>query len=105
MVDHFLVRGLPWQGEKSAIRFWKSHDPEYYDLFTKCLGENDQAHKIYYYGELSAATMAPIGSLWTTGATGFRLSPESEMTQENLKSAETDRNIESIRLYTALSEM
>ena len=27
MVDYFGLRGLPWRGEKEAIRYWQSFDP------------------------------------------------------------------------------
>ncbi len=88
MFDYFRVRGLPWQGEKSAIRYWRSNDPDYLDLFTKCIDERDRQQKVNYYGELAALTMQPVDALWPTGATVFRLSPDSEMTRDNLKSAE-----------------
>lgn len=88
MVDYFLVRGLPWPGEKEAIRYWRRADPEYLDLFTKCLHEKDRARRVGCYEELATKTMAPVGPLWQTGATRFRLSPDSEMTGEKQKSAE-----------------
>jgi len=88
MVDYFLVRGLLWPGEKEAIRYWNLSDRGYLELFMKCLKEKDRARQVGYYEELAGMTMAPVGTLWKTGATQFRLSPDSEMTQEKLESAE-----------------
>ena len=88
MVDYFLVRSLPWQGEKHAIRYWRLHDPEYFDLFIKCINEKNRVRKVDYYSELASTTMTPVGELWHLGETRFRLSPDSEMTRENIRAAE-----------------
>ena len=88
MVDYFIVRSLAWPGEKAAIRYWQESDPEYLGLFSKCLGERDRVGRVGYYEELAKATMAPVGPLWQTGTTHFRLSPDSEMTRDRLQSAE-----------------
>lgn len=88
MVDYFLVRKLPWQGEKPAIRYWKSHDPGYLDLFIKCISEKNRDRKVDLYRRLASETMAPIGALWQAGETRLRLSPASEMTSENIEAAQ-----------------
>jgi predicted nucleotidyltransferase len=88
MVDYFFVRGLPWQGEKHAIRYWRLHDPTYLNLFIKCINEKDRLRRIDHYSELASVTMAPIGELWYSGDTRFRLSPDSEMTIGNIRAAE-----------------
>ena len=88
MVDYFFVRGLPWKGEKHAIGYWKLHDSEYLDLFMKCVNEKDRVQKIDYYSTLASTTMAPVGKLWYSGETRFRLSPDSEMTMVNVRVAE-----------------
>ena len=87
MVDYFAVRGLPYQGEKAAIRHWKAHDEEYYRLFKKCLEERDRNHRVEFYGRLAEATMEPVGPLWQFGHTGFGISPESKMTSKHLAMA------------------
>lgn len=84
MVDYFLVRSQPWPGEKEAILYWKSNDSEYYNLFRKCLYETDRQNRIKYYEQLANDTMKPVGHLWHTGETRFRLNPETEMTEKNL---------------------
>ena len=88
MVDYFFVRGQPWPGEKAAIRQWKSNDPDYYDLFQKCLYETNRSKKVKYYEQLAMETMKPIGTLWHLGETRFRMQSEREMTTENLKAAD-----------------
>ena len=89
MVDYFNLRGLPWRGEKEAIRHWKSLDPGYIDLFMRCYWERCQAQRVRLYAELVKATIEPIGFRWYTDGPNFVLSPPSDMTRENLpKSAE-----------------
>ena len=63
MVDYFAVRGLPYQGEKTAIRYWKAQDGAYYRLFRKCLEERDRGLRVELYGRLATATMEPVGTL------------------------------------------
>jgi hypothetical protein len=87
MVDYFAVRGLPYQGEKTAIRYWKAQDRAYYRLFRKCLEERDRSLRVELYGRLAVETMEPIGTLWEIGHTGFRIEPESEMTSSELAKA------------------
>lgn len=88
MVDYFRVRGLPWQGEKKAVSYWKSQDPDYLSLFVKCLDERDRARKVSLYDELAQVTMAPVGVLWTTGDTRFRLESDAEATSQKRAAAE-----------------
>ena len=87
MVDYFLVRELPWQGEKHAVRYWKSHDPGYLDLFIKYINEKNRNRKVDLYHRLASETMAPVGTLWQAGETRLRLGPASEMTSENIEVA------------------
>lgn len=88
MVDYFLVRKLPWHGEKHAVRYWKSHDPGYSDLFMKCINEKNRDRKVDLYHRLASETMAPLGALWQAGETRLRLGPASEMTTENIEAAQ-----------------
>lgn len=88
MVDYFLVRKLPWQGEKHAVHYWKSHDPGYLDLFIECINEKNRNRKVDLYHRLASETMAPVEELWQAGETRLRLGPDSEMTSENIEAAE-----------------
>ena len=87
MFDYFAVRGLPWQGEKAAIRHWRANDEHYYRLFRKCLGEKDRKRRVEFYGRLAVITMEPVGPLWPAGHTAFRISPKSEMTSDAVAKA------------------
>ena len=87
MVDYFLVRKLPWQGEKHAVRYWKSHDPGYVDLFMKCINESNRDRKVDLYHRLASETMAPIGEPWQASETRLRLGSASQMTSENVEAA------------------
>ncbi len=67
MKAYFTVRGLPWRGEKEAIRHWTAHDPAYLTLFRSCLAETDRARKVAHYEELARRTLVPVGELWAAG--------------------------------------
>jgi hypothetical protein len=70
---YFRVRRLPWEGEKAAIRYFQTHDPEYLDLFQTCLAAPDRARKVQLYEQLAAMTLAPLGGLWPGGSTAVQL--------------------------------
>ena len=88
-VDYFNLRGLPWRGEKEAIRYWQSSDPDYIDLLMRCYWEQDRAERVRLYGELVEATIAPVGFEWNAGDPNLVLSPSTEMTRENLQRAQS----------------
>jgi hypothetical protein len=71
--SYFRIRGLPWDGEKGAIRYFQAHDPGYLDLFRTCLAEADRSRKVQLYEQLAALTLAPVGGLWPDGATAIQL--------------------------------
>lgn len=83
-VDYFNLRGLPWRGEKEAVRYWQSFDVDYFDLFMRCYWEQDRTKRVRLYGELVNATTAPIGYEWDADGPNFVLSPPTEMTDKNL---------------------
>ena len=86
MVDYFLVRGMPWTGEKDAIRCWQTSDPDYFDLFTECCQATNKPERIRLYRQLVAATMEPVGFTWDDGPM-FSMSRQADMTPENLDAA------------------
>ena len=88
MVDYFGLRGLPWRGEKEAIRYWQSFDPGFIDLFMRCCWERCRAERVRLYAELVHATIEPIGFQWDTDGPNLVLSPPSDMTRENLQRAQ-----------------
>jgi predicted nucleotidyltransferase len=71
--DYGSIRGLPWQGEKAAIRYLQEHDPGYLARLRECLAETDRRRKIEFYEALVKITLAPMGELWTPGITAVYL--------------------------------
>ena len=88
MVDYFNLRGLPWRGEKEAIRYWRSFDASYIDLFMRCYWERSRAERVRLYAELVRATIEPVDFQWDTDGPNLVLSPPKDMTRENLERAQ-----------------
>lgn len=66
---YFPVRHLPWRGEKTAVRYWQEHDPDYLALLNPYLAEGDRRRKAKLYEDLARRTLAPVGGLWDQGMT------------------------------------
>jgi hypothetical protein len=64
---YFTARGLPWRGEKEAIRFLAREDPDFLDRFRRCLAEPDRRRKVGRYEELAHLALAPVGGPWEAG--------------------------------------
>ena len=88
MVDYFNLRGLPWRGEKEAIRHWQSFDADYIDLFMRCYWERRRAERVRLYAELVEATIEPVDFEWDSEGPNFVLSPPKDMTRGNLERAQ-----------------
>jgi hypothetical protein len=73
MTSYFVVRRLPWQGEKAAIRYWMEHDPVFLEMFQACLAELDRQRKVGLYEEVARLAVEPVGALWTYGTTAISL--------------------------------
>lgn len=58
---YFTVRGLPWRGEKEAIRHLTTADPSFLDLYRRCLTEPDRASRVEQYAALADLALAPVG--------------------------------------------
>ena len=78
MVDYFIVRGLPWQGEKHALRRWEANDDEFKQLFFACLHERDVTTKIGQYQDLLERALAPVGPLWPEHSVSWDASSKAE---------------------------
>src|SRR5258706_6869806 len=70
---YFQVRGLPWEGEKAALRYLQQYDGAYLARLRECLAVNDRARKIDLFGQLVAETLRPIGETWQPGCTAVAL--------------------------------
>lgn len=67
--SYFAIRGIPWEGEKAAIRYWAQHDPGYSQAVRKCLEMNDRNERLTAYRELVEQTLRPIGKALKRGET------------------------------------
>jgi hypothetical protein len=61
---YFTIRSIPWQGDKDAIKYLSSKDPQYLDVYQKFLHENDRLQKLEYYQQAAALAAEPLGGLW-----------------------------------------
>ncbi len=58
---------MPWRGEKEAIRYLQTHDPEYLAIFNQFISESERHAKFALYEQLAVRTVAPVGTLWRDG--------------------------------------
>lgn len=65
---YFAVRGLPWRGEKEAIRYLTTADPAFLARYRRCLAEPDRASKVAQYADLADLALAPVGGPPPAGA-------------------------------------
>ena len=82
MVDYFNFRDLLWKGEKDAVRYWTSHDPEFLRLFMSCLRESDTSLKVALLGTLCALAADPLGPIWEDDHASMHIRPDDEQTQD-----------------------
>jgi predicted nucleotidyltransferase len=84
---YFLIRQVPWQGDKEAIRYLMSHDPDYLALLQQCLAEASREGKVQLYAKVAELTLAPLGALWSYDATAIELRTEGDTQPEVLQAA------------------
>jgi hypothetical protein len=75
---YFDVRGVPWEGEKAALRHWAEHDPGYLEVLRQCVAVADRAEQLDVYRELVARTLAPVGPVFGKGETAVILSASDD---------------------------
>lgn len=78
-ISYFQVRGLPWQGNKKAIRYLEKHDPTYLELFKKFIAEINREEKVRLYKQLADLVLAPVGEVWVDGATSIEFRDGTEL--------------------------
>lgn len=74
--DYFIVRRIPWQGEKKAFAYWREHDPDYLALFQAYHATTDRREKFAIYTRLAERTMEPLGGLWPAQAVNVALNAD-----------------------------
>lgn len=83
-VAYFLVRGLAWDGDKKAIRYWQQHDVAYLVLLQEALAADDLETRQLLYARLAALTLAPAGGLWDEDATALNFAAEDGFAPERV---------------------
>jgi len=84
---YFLVRQVPWQGEKEAIRYLLRYDPDHLALLQQCVAEANRERKVQLYEKVAELTLAPLGALWNSDATAIEVQTEGEAQPELLQAA------------------
>ena len=82
IVDYFNFRDLLWKGEKDAIRYWTSHDPEFLYLFMSCLKESDTGRRVVLLETLCAMAAGPLGPIWGDDHAAMHIRPDADWTQD-----------------------
>jgi hypothetical protein len=71
VAGYFIVRGIAWSGEKSAVEHLTLHDPNYLQVLQQCLAEEELSQKAGLYRQLADLTLAPVGGLSREGNTAI----------------------------------
>jgi hypothetical protein len=65
ITGYFILRGIPWRGEKNAVAYCKVYDPEFYGLFQKYTQSSDLKTRFELYRVMVARTLPDGYSLWS----------------------------------------
>jgi hypothetical protein len=71
--SYFDIRGIAWEGEKAALRYWAAHDAGYLQAVKRCLETEDRIERASAYRALVEQTLAPIGRPLAQGETALIL--------------------------------
>jgi hypothetical protein len=75
---YYTLRDLPWEGQKTAVRYWERHDPDFLAQLRACLGTAGRQEKLAGYRLLVAQALAPAGGLWPPGVTAVYLADPAQ---------------------------
>jgi hypothetical protein len=71
LFNYFDIRNLPWTGDKDAVRYLLSNDPDYLAGFRQFIAEADPERRFALYEDLAKRTIAPVGELWGASVTAL----------------------------------
>jgi hypothetical protein len=71
--SYFDIRGIAWEGEKAAVRYWTEHATDYLAVVRRCLAACDRTEKMACYRRLVELTLAPLGPVFDRGETAVIL--------------------------------
>lgn len=84
--SYFDLRGIAWQGEKAAVRYWTQHDAGYLEKVNACFAAPDRPARLAAYQSLVEITLQPIGKIFTEGDTAVLLTDSNDLNQNVRKS-------------------
>jgi hypothetical protein len=87
VIGYLKVRGLPWHGEKWALRFLHTNDPQFLDLFQRCIATTDRAAKFVLYEQMAAHALEPVGGMWPSSATAVDFADDASAQPGNIAAA------------------
>ena len=61
---YFVLRGIPWKGEKAAIQYLQAHDPDYLASFQQAIRQSELTEKFRLYSLVVQRTTAEFGGIW-----------------------------------------
>lgn len=71
LFNYFGIRNLRWSGDKDAVRYLLSNDPDYLADFRQFVAEANLERRLALYEDLARRTIAPVGELWEVGVTAL----------------------------------
>jgi hypothetical protein len=84
VVGYFQLRGLPWRGEKEAIRYFTEHDPAFLHAFNASIAAPNRAGKMQAYEGLASLALAPLGGLWSGAVTALQFEETTGLSTETV---------------------
>src|SRR5919109_3924452 len=66
---YFMMRKLPWQGDKAAIQYLRHHDHAFLERYQQFIQENNLEQKLQLYEQVAAQAASPLGGLWPDNST------------------------------------
>ncbi len=87
VIGYLKVRGLPWHGEKWALRFLHTNVPHFLDLFQRCIATTDRAAKFVLYEQMAAHALEPVGGMWPSSATAVDFADDASAQPGNIAAA------------------
>lgn len=73
---YFELRGLAWEGEKAALRYWRQSDPACYELVRLLIGARDLEARLNAYERLSRHVLDGYGEPIRAGQTAVMLATD-----------------------------
>jgi hypothetical protein len=87
VIGYLKVRGLPWQGEKWALRYLHTNDSHFLDMFQRCVTATDRTEKFALYEQMAAHALEPVGGLWPAGATAVDFADDAHAQPDAVNAA------------------